>query len=214
MVVVSVFCEAQTFTNVPNDSIVGSALMDEVTVFDIVQNNIQPDTIILSWAKVSASIPDQWEVLICDNQVCYPDLHLGSTMLPVYTGQNGLMSLHITPHTNSGIAIVRYAIWDNDYPMVTDTLTWIISSFQTGINAIQQNGFTVFISGNNLVIKKNNSIVNHFQIFDERGKILKQFSLDENVINFNVSNFPEGIYFVRAGSSERTFVQKILIPAN
>src|SRR5882672_11125221 len=80
----SVSCEAQTFTNVPNDSVVGTAPMDEATVFDIVQNNTQPDTIILSWAKVSASVPDQWMALICDNQVCYPDLHQGSTMLPVY----------------------------------------------------------------------------------------------------------------------------------
>src|SRR5580765_5952300 len=87
VIAVSVGCKAQSFTNVPNDSIVDTAPMDEPTVFDIVQNNTQPDTVILSWEKVSASVPDQWQALICDNNVCYPDLHESSTMLPVYTGQ-------------------------------------------------------------------------------------------------------------------------------
>ena len=207
-------CTAQTFTNAPNDTIIGSLAMDEVTVFDIIQNNIQSDTIILSWSKVSALVPDQWVALICDNDVCYSDLYEGGTMIPVYTGQNGLMSLHVTAHVNPGTAIIQYGVWDNNYPTEVDTLTWIVSSFQTGINTLEEDSFTVFLSGNSMVIHRKDLSINHFQVLDLNGRLIMDFPLNKDLTSFDISNLSECIYFVKAKSDQRVFVQKIYIPSN
>lgn len=212
IIAVSVCCKAQTFTNVPNDSIVAAGSIDEAVVYDIAQIGNIPDTIILSWEKVSAVVPDSWEALICDNKVCYPDLHEGSTMLPVYNGQNGLMSLHVTPHQNEGMAIIRYAVWDNNNPTVIDTLTWIISVFQTGINAVQQNPFDIFISGNELVIQKNDPVLNKIRIIDVNGSILKENSDNAMKISIDVSDLRQGIYLVEAMSNNLRFTRRIFVP--
>src|ERR1043165_7985162 len=63
-------CKAQSFTNTPNDSIIGTGTMDISDFYNIFQEDNSSDTIFLHWEKVSAQLPDQWEGYICDNFTC------------------------------------------------------------------------------------------------------------------------------------------------
>jgi hypothetical protein len=48
-------------------------------------------------------------------------------------------------------------------------------------------------------------------ITDVSGKILKSFELKNNISSLDISNLPNGIYFVRLQSAENHFVQKIVL---
>src|SRR6185436_17976797 len=114
----------QNYTLDPADSIVATAQFDDLTVYNILQNNISSDTLFMSWQKVSADVPALWEALICDNNNCYNDLKENGIMHPVPQSEYAFLSVHVTPHTNRGTAIIRYVVWETNNPVSRDTLTW------------------------------------------------------------------------------------------
>ena len=204
-------CQSQSFTNVPNDSVVATGTMDVETIYDIIQKDNSSDTIFLHWQKVSAVVPDQWVVLICDNNLCYSGLMQGGSMDTMWQGMDGLLSVHITPHANAGTAIVRYAVWDINNPALRDTLTWMITAWQTGINSLGQYPTTIFTSGSQLVVLKNDPVLTHIRVYNLQGRIVLESPLTSNEVLFDVSNFSTGIYFVRALGANTIFTRKILI---
>jgi len=209
--IVASTCRAQSFTNVPNDSIIGTGTMDLEEFYDILQKDNSSDTILLHWEKVSSVLPDQWIALICDNNACYGSLLQGGNMLPVDQGQDGMLSVHVTPHVNAGMAIIRYAVWDISNAALKDTLTFIITAYQTGINSLNQNPTVISVSGNELVVQKNDPQLTHLRVCNLEGRILLESSLPSNNMLFDVSNFPTGIYFVEASGTNSIFTRKILI---
>jgi hypothetical protein len=142
---------AQNYVLSPGDSIVATASFDDLVVYNILQNNISTDTIWLSYEKIISEIPPGWNALSCDNVNCYSYLKENGDMLPVVVGEYGLMSMHVTAHTNPGTALIRYAIWEKANPSQRDTLTWIITAPLTDIEFYPQS--TV------LLINKRESIV-------------------------------------------------------
>jgi hypothetical protein len=131
-------CSAQSFLNMPNDTIIKVGALEDLEALSIQQFNNTKDTIILKWSKVSESIPNAWEASICDNSFCNTTLVNSGTMLPINTNEYGFLLLHITPQINYGTAIIRYAVWDEAKPTIKDTLTFILSvKAVSGINEIK-----------------------------------------------------------------------------
>jgi len=204
-------CQSQTFTNFPNDSIVATGTMNVEAMYDIIQMDNSYDTLILHWQKVSASLPSGWTALICDNNLCYNGLLQGGIMDTVTTVLNGLLSVHVAPHVNPGIGIIRYEVWDESYPSLRDTLTWIINANPIGINSVDQNPTIIFISGNNLVVQRNDPQVNRLRLCNLEGRILLESPLADNKMSFDVSQFSTGVYFAEAIGTNSIFTRKILI---
>ena len=202
---------AQSYTLSPGDSIIGTTVFDDVTVFNIQQNNITSGTLDISYEKIGASIPTGWSALICDNSTCYPDLHQSGNMAPVPPAGYGLLSLHITPHVNSGTAIIQYAVWETSNPALKDTLTWLITSNPTGINETAINPLTIFIFGNALHIQKNNQDITSVRIMDINGKISKQLSIAGNEMEVDIFDLAKGIYFVQTICNRALFTKKVFV---
>jgi len=208
---VSSNCRAQSFTNVPNDTIIATGTMDVADFYNISQQDNSADSIYLQYEKVSVVLPDQWEALICDNITCFIDLAQSGDMAAVSPGQDGFLSLHVTPHLNPGTAIIRYAVWDISNPVLRDTLTWIISVGETGINSLSQSATSIFISGNQLMVQKSDPAITRIQIFNLEGKTFVESSFTGNEISLDVSNFMSGVYLVEARDSKTIFTRKIFI---
>lgn len=187
---------AQNYTLTPGDSIVATAQFDDLTVFNILQNNISTDSLFLEWEKVSAELPLNWEATICDNSNCFTDLKESGDMLPVVPGEYGFLSLHITPHLNSGFAIIRYRVWDIKNPAIIDTLTWIVSAGITGIEN-QSLPVSLFLCGDQLTIQEAIGSNSEMYILNMEGKVMlriKGQSLHNTTVD--VSDFPSGIYLL------------------
>jgi len=186
---------AQNYELSPGDSIVAGAQFDDLTVYNILQNNISADTLLMSWQKVSANVPAGWEALICDNNNCYADLKENGVMHAVPVGEYAFLSIHISPHTNSGTALIRYVVWETNNPQSNDTLTWIISSGLTGIGNQTAVPASFLLSGNNLIIPngKEDQVV---RIANVQGQVLLEKKLTSVSTTIDIAHYPHGIYLV------------------
>ncbi len=124
---------AQSYTNSPGDSLEQSTNLEQTVVMNITQLHPTSDTLYFHWRKIEASLPTGWVASLCDNGACFSSLPDSGMMIPIVPGDNGLMSLHCTPQTTMGTAIIRYLLYATATPARIDTLTWIINATTTGI---------------------------------------------------------------------------------
>ena len=191
---------AQSYSNVPNDTINMVGMMEDLETLSIQQLNTSGKTITLKWQKVSESVPSIWEASVCDNVKCNTSLVDSGIMNPVNPDDYGLLLLHITPHVNYGKAIVRYAVWDIANPALKDTLTYILTVRATsGIaEAENKNGFSIYPNP----AKENINIISNFQtgfqflITDVSGKEVEKGISKTNSISVTTENLPNGVYTV------------------
>lgn len=118
---------AQLYFHSPNDTLTAETTVNSQVTLNITQVHPGMDTLYFTWAKVTGDLPVGWQATICDNNTCYPDLMESGQTLPVLPGDDGLMLIHCTTSSQTGTAIIRYAISEASTPQQVDTLTWIIS---------------------------------------------------------------------------------------
>lgn len=191
---------AQSYSNIPNDTINIVGMMEDLETLNIQQQNISTDTIRLQWEKVSENVPALWEASVCDNRVCYTSLVDSGSMNPINPVDYGFLLLHITAHVNYGTAVIRYAVWDIANPTLKDTLTYILTINATsGIEeAENKNAFSIFPNP----AKQNINIISkhqtgfQFLITDVAGIEIENGVSTTNAISVDTENLSNGLYTV------------------
>lgn len=196
---------AQSYTLVPGDSITGNIPPEDLTVFNFEQQNATSDTITLTWQKFTADIPANWEAVMCDNAICYTDMHEISTQT-VFPGEYGLASLHVTAHS-AGTAVVQYLLWDNNDLSNIDTLTWVITSEPLGLTEVGLNGFDVLQNVNGLVVRYDQPADRIIFMFNAKGQLVAQSASTKALVNVETNRLAPGLYFVqiRSGNTIQNF---------
>lgn len=208
---VTSFLHAQDYTLTPGDSIESEIEANDLSVFNFLQENITTDTLYLSWEKVSEVVPAGWTAMICDNSICYPDLKAYGSMLPVVPGEYGLMSLHITANEGGGTAIIQYAVWETNNALIKDTLTWIIHSLNTSIESLQQNNFSIFTSGNKLIIRSTNPLDGKIRLLNLQGSVYTTMNFSGMQQQMDITAIPAGIYLLELTMAGSRLQHKIFI---
>lgn len=211
VLVATVFTYAQSYSLAPNDTINKVGMMEDLESLSIQQLNTISDTIQLKWKKVSESVPALWDVAVCDNAFCYASLVDSGDMNPVLETEYGLLLLKITPHVNYGTAIIRYEVWDVTKPILRDTLTYILtvknnlriseteSNNFFSINPNPSSDYINIISSTN----ENCSVI----ISNALGEIIYNSTLSIKNLQFSISDFPSGKYFVTLSNSANRITQ-------
>jgi len=197
---------AQSYNNSPGDSLVQSANLEQTVVMNITQLHPTSDTLYFHWRKIEASLPAGWTASLCDNGACFSSLPDSGMMIPIVPGDNGLMSLHCTPHTTIGAGIIRYALYATATPARIDTLTWIINATATGIEDV--NSAQPFIYCSNGVIYCSNTQNDYSEV--------KVYSIDGRKIfappimdRITVPDIKNQIVIVVLQGESKIFSQKI-----
>lgn len=180
---------AQGYYQSPNDTIIADAPFDDFSVFNIFQIHPGTDTLYFKWHKESVEMPVSWEAGICDNGECNNFLKDSGMMIPIVPGDNGLMSLHINPHTEAGTAIIRYSIFETHNPQQVDTLSWIIAAnaVPNGITASGTNSQPrIFTEGKKINCLSLNGHFSKALIFDLQGRLLSAKSISGNEARLNI----------------------------
>lgn len=191
---------AQSYLNIPSDTINIVGMMEDLETLSIQQQNISTDTIRLQWEKVSESVPALWEASVCDNRVCNTSLVDGGTMNPINPADYGFLLMHITAHVNYGTAVIRYAVWDMANPTLKDTLTYILTINATsGITeAEHKNAFSIFPNpakeNINIISKQQTGF--QFLITDVAGIEIENGVSKTNAVSIDTENLTNGLYTV------------------
>lgn len=202
---------AQNYVLIPGDTIVAQVVTDDLSVFNIMQENASTDTLYLAWEKVSDVLQGSWSAMICDNSVCYPDLKDSGSMLPVLPGEYGLLSLHITALAEGGEALIRYAVWEINNPLEKDTLTWIINSVITGVGAMEDHNLYTIVSGNQLLIHSSQNLKGTARLLNLQGTHMITGTLSGAESHINIGRLPSGIYILELAASTNRIRSKIWI---
>jgi hypothetical protein len=202
---------SQVYTNSPSDSIVALATMDELKVCNISQLHSGTDTLHLKWRKLSVSSPLGWDISLCDYAHCYTTLPDTGSMDPVFPGDVGLMSLHVTPHTVNGTATIVYALWDASAPSHIDTLTWVVSSANTSTTLLTIGSPTVFAYGKNVYINNTGLAYEAAIVYDIESRVVARRLLNCITERIALPWLPDGVYTVRLSARGSATDIKIML---
>ena len=209
------FACGQSYSLYPADSIVANAPFDDLTHFNILQNNLTEDSLTLSWQQISLDIPIGWTGYLCDNGQCYIDFPNSGTMNTVYSGEYGLMAVGINPLQIEGTAFIQYTVWDQNFPAQVDTLTWVIDASGVSKLYISETDFSFNIFPNiaykNITISTNLKDGFQYMIFDLNGKLVVKGNSFSNIEILPVENFANGNYTISIFNKIKVFTTKKFI---
>ncbi len=204
------FTFAQSYTISPNDTFIVNAMMEDMETLTINQVNSTTDILYLKWEKISESVPALWEASVCDNQICYTTLVDSGSMSPISSSEIGFLLLHITAHVNYGTAVIRYAVWDKNFPSMRDTLTYIMNITPAGIATGNFETPQIWFAQNKIHLQ---NIKNNFEtisMIDLSGKEIFKTSIN-NKTEFELPLLPPSVYIIRLSGKQDQFHQKIFI---
>jgi hypothetical protein len=208
------FSAAQTYSLTPNDTIYIIGMLEDLETLSIQQINISNNNITLKWKKVSESLPALWEADVCDNVTCYTALLDSGKMYPVLPTTYGFLILHITPHTNMGTAIIRYAVWDSANVAITDTLTYILKvDTYLGINQFEnKNDFSVYPNPVNEIINFNiaDNQPHYFEIYNASGSMIYA-GTSTSTYKIPTVNWVNGVYTISTFSNNKLINSKKIL---
>lgn len=199
MIAVTNLLSGQNYSISPADTIIGAVPYNDIYHFNIVQNNLTTDALIISYEKVDAIYPVGWIANLCDNGNCYDGFPDSGTMDTVFNGDVGLMSVGINPGYISGTSLFRYIIWEESTPEILDTLTWIISTdgVSSVANVISASIDFIFnAQQQNVIIASNLNDGFEYFISDLSGRVLINGKSFQPNVSIDVASFIPGIYLV------------------
>ncbi|MES2590212.1 MAG: T9SS type A sorting domain-containing protein [Bacteroidota bacterium] len=216
MIVLVLFCTstsfvlAQSYYHSPNDTLIANTELDNSVTMNITQIHPTNDTLYFHWNKLNVSMPIDWEASVCDNSNCYTSLIESGNMLPVLPGDDGLLLIHCTPHTNSGVGIIQYTIYEDKTQNQIDTLTWMIYVNELGIELIENTSKDYYFSQNALHFIPNKVKPLKITIWDHSGrKIIEYKNIQNEKIEF--STLENSFYFIEITYLNQTKFKQIWI---
>ncbi len=206
---------AQNFVNLPNDTLIATAVFNDVNVFNITQKNLSTGLLVLKWKKIDVKAPKSWELSVCDIGHCYTELVDSSTMDPLIVGDDGLLSLHLNPLSEAGTGVLRLQIWDTATSNQIDTLTWIITAkANSGLKQTKlSHEFKINEDKNNASITINQELEQRFNvlIFNHSGSIVYQNIFYQKSSVINTEFFSNGIYVLSISNEFNKFNTQFFI---
>ena len=140
---VTAFAQVErTYSVEPSTTYVTSTpILDEITKFYIHFKNISGKELNIGWKKLSMDMPSGWDYSLCDLGTCYSGIPDGEfVMYTIEKDSSGFLAPNIYPDNIIGTATIRMAVWDNNNPAITDTLTWVITANpQSDVKAVSPN---------------------------------------------------------------------------
>jgi hypothetical protein len=219
LVAVVLFCtvisKAQTYSISPAKTVTFTAVLNNITINDIYQNNTGSAKIILKWELISVNVPSQWNYSMCDYQTCYSSIPTGTiTMDTVNVGGQGFLGLNIDPGTTDGTGIVKVFVYQDGFKANGDTLTWHVKTPAVSVEEIYGNsGIKIFPNPvvNTLHVDLGNYDVKSGTITDVFGRTIMNVSLKPGVTKLDLSSLPKGVYQLNLDAGDKRLFKRIIV---
>ena len=202
------------YTISPSNTLTVTAPANNLSVYDIYQNNITSSTIYIKWKKLSIDMPSGWDYSLCDLGTCYGAIPDSSQMADVVQGDKGFLGFNVDPKNLGGTAVAKFYVYEAGHYNEGDTITFIITAEAT---SIEQS--LVDLSMINLYPNPSNGIItvqtafnagSKLEITDVSGKVLMLVPVGLAPLDIDLSAFEKGIYYARFTAGESIIAQKFI----
>ena len=206
---------SQNYT-VTADSITYSGSAFESTFYNKIKiNNNTSSLIIMRWVRVQQDMPGNWTSSVCDNVTCHPET-TDSALFSLPPNSNNSIFLHFYPANTPGIGTVKIRVYNTTNPSESALLTFIGDATSAGITEKGKMTMDIFPNPakDKLIINvANNQKALNVGIFNALGQEVKSvnFMDVQKNITVNISELPDGYYFVRIkDTTGNSIVRKLL----
>ena len=208
---------AQSFTVSP-DTIqymtIAQGASDEATIRFTNSGN---GDIVLVWELSGNTLHPDWSVSICDNNLCYFNVHPGDTMAPVASAAFGFLKFTCAVDTgDSGSGQLKYNVHIAGSPETMVEVTFDVNSAATSVS-VSSLANQVSISPNptssTLTMRATSGKLakGDAQIYDLSGRLLRKVPVKGlDALDINVEDLPQGTYLLRYLSNEDVVTRRFV----
>lgn len=135
---------AQDFSFSPGADLTGQMDVDGYGVHQIDIINETGDSLWLTWRLVENTMPEEWNVNLCDNVECYGVMPNTVDMHPVASGSAAFIRITTYPQNFSGSGQLHFRIYRTGFPEEYSTITFTLSAGLTATRELPGNEARVF----------------------------------------------------------------------
>jgi hypothetical protein len=213
---VSVFClflpfvKAQNFSSVTSDI----TIYDQPSVFTfegyIYLNNHTFGDLNMEFVNFEQSVPAGWQTSNCLGDVCLPiGVTSGSFSLPVLSSSNFVIG-HFYPNNVAGSGYIKIKLFETFFPSDTIVLTFYgVAGSVSTVDDLEDSDVQVFPNPAsdfiNVMMPNDEAKDLRIDIFDMFGHLVKSEVSSQSSYQLNISDLPQGVYFLRTGLVKKRF---------
>ena len=216
---------AQDFEYYPVQHMVAEIQDQDFEEFEIKIHTPAPENITFQWEVVSNTLPlgvypdiDGWSISVCDYTSCYVSIPEDSqSMTPLSStdmedGNNAFIKLNLMTMDFVGEGILEIYVYDSNDVNRGDTISFSLSNVNTSIQEVSSASLNIFPNPANVFFNVESSNQDQVvELFDVTGNLIETRVIGSGISRFDVSNCPDGMYFVRlvgANDFQRIMIRK------
>lgn len=199
---------AQTFFPLPGSLVekeVGFSLANECYIhFD----DNSSDSLHLKWRLADASIPEGWDIDLCDYGTCYTGIPSGKTMLPAPDSSQPYLKLVVQPGTTSGNAWIWFRVSEvGNEANYQDVYFSLFTPGTTGTNELIREKMRIWPNPTSewLYVEMPSASAT-VRITDTQGRVFweKHSPSSQHIL---VAEWPTGTYYIFDNQTIKSFVK-------
>ncbi len=208
------FCAsfAQTFQPLPAPLLVREVAFEQATECTIFFENPSGAPLQLRWRSGEVSMPDGWDIDLCDYGLCYVGIPAGGTMNPISGSTQAYLKLIVQPDTIAGAGWLWFQVYevgnnsnflDVYFSLHTPGTSGTASPNQpAGLRIFPNPAHDVLFLENNLDIERTTA-----RMLSVTGAVMWEGEIPaEQTTQINTSNWLRGVYFVQVGGAMKKVV--------
>ena len=169
--------------------------------------NPSGDTLHLKWRQLELSLPNGWDVDICDYGTCYIGVPPNGTMIPVYDTIQPYLKLIVQPGTTPGVAWCWFRVHElDDAANFVDLYFSLFTPGTTHTATADQHALRIFPNPAHdfLIVEHQAPHTASARLSDVTGRILWQENITPNTqTRIPVAGWPAGLYFLQMENQTR-----------
>ncbi|MEM1218586.1 MAG: T9SS type A sorting domain-containing protein [Bacteroidota bacterium] len=205
---------AQQISFTPTGNMTGIAELEEYNIFQVYLHNDSDDALNLSWRIVENTLPEEWNVTLCDNVNCYGILPQSADLDPIAAADSAIMKIDVNPELVAGQGILRFFINETGSPNPYKELIFDISTGTTNTKDLFSGAVQIFPNPATEWVRIENQLDQNlqFQLIDQQGRLLRMATLNsEDQLEWGLDDLARGTYYLRMESNERVVVRTLLL---
>lgn len=201
----------QVLMLVAGDTLIKNVDVDDYTLAWTKITNLMDTTVIFKWEIITYDHPLGWEFSICDYPFCYTDGQMNGTMDPVPALSDYAFLTVNVESTYPDTGIYQVAVWNENFPLLSDTLTVIVISTPNFTNLtkhISPEVPVVYYNQANRQLCGENPTSSPLKInlFTSSGQLVRTFTIPpEQEYKINVFDLAYGLYIIHAKGISNSF---------
>ena len=216
------FTDAQSFIYTPEQHRIDTVIMENYEAYDINFTTSVPEEITYKWVLVSNTLPSSWTYSICYQGGCAVGIPTAVVTMETITltqaqqGVQGFLKINVTTGLNYGNGKAVFYVYDANDINRGDTVSFDIrwpNLLSTNEISFEEQ-FNIYPNPANDVLNVNSEYEMSAAITmtNAIGEVVLKETLDTfDVKRIDISELPQGIYFVTLTSENKKLIKKVVV---